>query len=248
MARSVSTWPSTPVRPVNQVLHRVQRGLSGATLRDGLSRFFARTQITSPELRARLYDPGFLAEVEAGAPFEALSDEYFPETAASISPDSLEQFVYADLVLNLPSAMLVKVDRASMAHSLEVRVPMLGASFVDWALAVPTSMKMRGSTGKYLLRKAIAPWLPEGVTRLSKKGFAIPLDEWFKGDFGAFAQELWNDSGLRNAGYLSPAAVDAVFAEHRSGSRDHGRLLYALAIFCLWWSGRQAAPASPRPM
>jgi asparagine synthase (glutamine-hydrolysing) len=239
MARSVSTWRSTPLRPVNMVLHRVQRGLSSATLPDGLCRFFARTQITSPQLRARLYDPAFLAAVEGATPFETLSAEYFPELGSSISADALEQFVYADLALNLPSAMLTKVDRASMAHSLEVRVPMLGSSFVDWALSVPTWMKMRGSTGKYLLRKAIAPWLPEGVTQLSKKGFAIPLAEWFEGDFGGFAQELWNDSGLRSAGYFSPAAVDAIFAEHRAGKRDHGRLLYAVAIFCLWWTGRR---------
>lgn len=240
LARSVVAWPSTPSRSVNRVLHRVQRGLGSAGLPDGVCRFFARTQITSPAMRSRLYDPAFLAAVEGTHPFHDLCAEYFPDPAENISPNSLEQFVYADLALNLPSAMLTKVDRASMAHSLEVRVPMLGVSFVDWALTVPTSMKMRGSTGKYLLRRAIEPWLPAGITRRPKQGFAIPLAEWFAGDFGRFAQELWHDSGLRNAGYLSPAAVDAVFAAHKSGQRDHGRLLYALAVFCLWWSSRRA--------
>lgn len=240
LARSVVSWPPTPLRSVNHVLHRVQNGLSSAGLPDGVSRFFARTQITSPELRSRIYDPAFHALVEGARPFEALRDEYFPDPASSISPDPLEQFVYADLALNLPSAMLTKVDRASMAHSLEVRVPMLGARFVDWAMGVPTSMKMRGTTGKYLLRQAIGPWLPEGATRRRKQGFAIPLAEWFAGDFGNFALELWKDSGLRKAGYLSPAAVDAVFAAHRAGKRDHGRLLYALSVLCLWWDGRQS--------
>jgi asparagine synthase (glutamine-hydrolysing) len=240
LARAVVGWPATPSRSFNRMLHRVQRGLSSAGLPDGVSRFFARTQITSPAMRSRLYDPSFRAQVEGEHPFEALRDEYFAEPARSISPDELEQFVYADLALNLPSAMLTKVDRASMAHSLEVRVPMLGASFVDWALTVPTSMKMRGSTGKYLLRQAIAPWLPEGITRRPKQGFAIPLAEWFAGDFGNFTVELWNDSGVRSAGFFSPSAVDAVFAEHRSGQRDHGRLLYALAVFCLWWGGRKS--------
>ncbi|MDQ2639518.1 MAG: asparagine synthase (glutamine-hydrolyzing) [Pseudomonadota bacterium] len=239
LARSVASWPSTPLRPVNYVLHRVQKALSSAGLPDGVSRFFARTQITSPEMRSRLYDPAFHSLVEGAHPFEALRDEYFPDPAASISPDPLEQFVYADLALNLPSAMLTKVDRASMAHSLEVRVPMLGARFVDWAMGVPTSMKMRGTTGKYLLRKAIGPWLPEGATRRRKQGFAIPLAEWFAGDFGNFALELWKDSGLRDAGFLSPAAVDAVFAAHSAGKRDHGRLLYALSVFCLWWDDRR---------
>lgn len=238
LARAVVNWPPTPMRSVNFLLHRVQKGLSSAGLPDGVSRFFARTQITSPAMRSRLYDPAFRSQVEGDHPFESLRDEYFPDPAASISPDPLEQFVYADLALNLPSAMLTKVDRASMAHSLEVRVPMLGASFVDWAMSVPTSMKMRGTTGKYLLRKAIEPWLPEGATRRRKQGFAIPLAEWFAGDFGNFARELWNDSGLRSAGFLSPAAMDSVFAEHRAGKRDHGRLLYALSVLCLWWDGR----------
>ncbi len=240
IARAVVRWPSTPLRSVNFVLHRVQNGLSSASLPDGVSRFFARTQITSPAMRSRIYDPAFHSLVEGERPFEALRDEYFPDPAASISADPLEQFVYADLALNLPSAMLTKVDRASMAHSLEVRVPMLGASFVDWAMSVPASMKMRGTTGKYLLRQAIGPWLPEGVTRRRKQGFAIPLAEWFAGDFGNFALELWQDSGLRTAGFLSPAEVDAVFDAHRAGRRDHGRLLYALAVLCLWWDGRQA--------
>jgi asparagine synthase (glutamine-hydrolysing) len=240
LARAVVGWPSTPLRPVNHVLHRVQNGLSSAGLPDGVSRFFARTQITSPAMRSRIYDPAFRALVEGEHPFETLRDEYFPDPATSISPDPLEQFVYADLALNLPSAMLTKVDRASMAHSLEVRVPMLGASFVDWALSVPTSMKMRGTTGKYLLRQAIGPWLPAGITRRRKQGFAIPLAEWFAGDFGNFALELWHESGVRSSGFLTSAAVDAVFAEHRAGRRDHGRLLYALAVFCLWWGSRRS--------
>ena len=137
--------------------------------------------------------------------------------------------------------MLTKVDRASMAHSLEVRVPMLGASFVNWALTVPTSMKMRGDVGKYVVKKAVAPWLPEGYVNRPKRGFAIPLTEWFAGDFGSFARELWHDSGFRQAGYLSALAVDQIFEQHRTGERDHGRFLYALTIFCLWWSGRTSA-------
>lgn len=239
IAQRVARWPSTPFKSANMVLHRVQKALSSAGLPDGVSRFFARTQITSPALRSRIYDPAFLAEVEGRYPFEALRDEYFPDPATTISRDPLEQFVYADLALNLPSAMLTKVDRASMAHSLEVRVPMLGVSFVDWAMSVPTDMKMRGKSGKYIVKQAIGPWLPDGFVQRPKQGFAIPLAEWFAGDFGNFAFELWNDSGLRSASFFSPTAVDAVFEAHRTGQRDHGRFLYALAIFCLWWAGRR---------
>jgi asparagine synthase (glutamine-hydrolysing) len=243
LAQTVSHWPSTPIKAFNPALHRVQRALGSAGLPDGVSRFFARTQITSPSMRAMIYDPAFLAAVEGPRPFESLRDEYFPDPFRTISRDPLEQFVHADLALNLPSAMLTKVDRASMAHSLEVRVPMLGAAFVSWALSVPTSMKMRGNVGKYVVKQAVAPWLPEGYVNRPKRGFAIPLTEWFAGDFGSFARELWQDSGFRQAGYLSPAAIDAVFEQHRTGERDHGRFLYALTIFCLWWSGRNKVAA-----
>ncbi len=238
-AQTVAGWPSTPFKALNPALHRVQRALGSAGLPDGVSRFFARTQITSPALRAIVYDPAFLAAVEGPRPFERLRDEYFANPDQSISRDPLEQFVHADLALNLPSAMLTKVDRASMAHSLEVRVPMLGVSFVNWALTVPTHMKMRGKVGKYLVKEAVAPWLPEGYINRPKRGFAIPLTEWFAGDFGSFARELWHDSGFRQAGYLAPAAVDSVLEQHRTGERDHGRFLYALTIFCLWWTHRR---------
>lgn len=237
-AQTVARWPDTPSPAVNAVLHRVQRSLSSAALPDGVSRFFARTQITSPAMRRRIYNSDFLAAMEGPRPFEQLRDEYFSDPSSTISRNPLEQFVHADLTLNLPSAMLTKVDRASMAQSLEVRVPMLGAAFVDWALTVPTAMKMRGTVGKYIVKEAVAAWLPDGFTRRPKQGFAIPLTEWFAGDFGDYSRNLWNDSGVRDAGFLDAAAVDAVFDAHRAGTRDNGRFLYALAIFCLWWMTR----------
>ncbi len=246
LAQTVAGWPSTPIKALNPALHRVQKALGSAGLPDGVSRFFARTQITSPAMRARVYDPAFLQTVEGSHPFEQLRDEYFPDPAETISRDPLEQFVHADLALNLPSAMLTKVDRASMAHSLEVRVPMLGPSFVNWALSVPTEMKMRGTVGKYVVKQAIAPWLPEGFINRPKRGFAIPLQDWFAGDFGGFAQELWQTSSFRHAGFLSQSGVDTVFEEHRTAKRDHGRFLYALTIFCLWWDGYQAKKSSFR--
>ena len=92
---------------------------------------------------------------------------------------------------NTPSAAvreelprMAAADRASMAHSLEVRVPFLAHTFVDFASTVPIGMKLRGSTGKYLVRKAIEPWLPPGILDRPKQGFAVPLARWVRGDFG----------------------------------------------------------------
>ena len=144
----------------------------------------------------------------------------------------------ADLQLNLPSAMLTKVDRASMAHSLEVRVPMLAQPIVSLALEMPADVKLRAGTGKYPVRAAVAPWLPDGILDRRKQGFQMPVGEWFRGDLDGFAQELWRDSGVALSGYLNADAIEAIFKEHRAGRRDHGRVLYALSLFCLWWLGR----------
>ena len=244
LARSITALPPTPVRRWNYVLQRWQKAVGGAALPDGITRFFAKTQISSPALRKRVYDPAFHAACEGPDAFEALRDEYFPDPAATVSPNTLDQFAYADLTLNLPSCMLTKVDRASMAHSLEVRVPMLSHDFVEWGLTIPRDLTIRGGVGKYILREAIKPWLPEGVVDRRKQGFQIPLAEWFSGDFGAYAEELWTGSGAREAGFLDPRAVADLFREHRSGTRNHGRFLFALAIFSLWWQRSRGLPSA----
>jgi asparagine synthase (glutamine-hydrolysing) len=242
---TVCSLPSTPFRAWNRKVQRWQKTAAAAHLPDGASRFFAQTQITSTALRKRVFSEDMIRDFEPADLAERLRDEYFPDPGNSISPNELEQFAYADLTLNLPCAMLTKVDRASMAHSLEVRVPFLSPSLVDWAMGVPAGMKIRGKTGKYLLRRAIEPWMPEGIVDRRKQGFQIPLAEWFDGDFGSFAHELWRDSGAGELGLLRPGEVGAVFDEHSTGKRDHGRFLYALAQFSLWWADRKQTPVAP---
>jgi len=242
-----AAWlPPTPVAGWNHAIQRWQRTAESASEPDGISRFFGKTQITSRALRKRVLNPDIEAKFDSHEAYRLLRDEYFPNPAKTISADDLEQFAYADLTLNLPCAMLTKVDRASMANSLEVRVPFLSRTLVDWAMGVPTSMKVRNGVGKYILRKAIAPWvLPEVATR-GKQAFQMPLSEWFSEDFGRFAQELWQDSGVADLDFLSPPAVDALFDEHRKGRRDHSRFLYALSMFSLWWLERRSMGSAGR--
>jgi asparagine synthase (glutamine-hydrolysing) len=177
--------------------------------------------------------------------FARLEQEYFSsDDAKGLSP--LEQFMLADIAVHLPGSLLNRSDRGSMAHSLEVRVPYLSHDFVDWTLSMPSTMKLRGKKGKYALRKAIEPWFPEGIFDKRKIGFQLPFAEWFRGDFSAFAEEAWRESGAARSGYLRPGEVDALFAEHRAGQANHGRMLYAIAMFSCWW--RQAIvdqPAAP---
>lgn len=233
-ARAIGAIPPLPSRRLNAVLQRWTKTAASAGLPDGVSRFFAKTQITAASFRERVFDPAFLVRTGGGeGEITRLCAEYFPDPTA-ISTDTLEQFGLCDLALNLPGAMLTKVDRASMAHSLEVRVPMLGQPMIDLALSMPASMKLDGRVGKKVVRDAIAPWLPAGILDRRKQGFQMPLSDWFAGDFGRYAEELWRDSGAREEGIWRRGAVDGVFADHRAGRRDHSRFLYALAVYCLW--------------
>ena len=236
--RGFAGLPPLPWGPGNRRLQRWQKTARSAGLPDGGTRFCAKTQITSPELRRRLFAGTRLDGCDGDGALLALAAEYAPDMRA-ISASNLEQFAMLDLQLNLPSAMLTKVDRASMAHSLEVRVPMLSREMVALALSMPENVKLRGGVGKYPVRAAIAPWLPPGILDRRKQGFQLPLAEWFRDDFGTYARELWAGSGVATSGFLNARAVEALFDEHRSGRRDHSRPLYALALFCLWWQARR---------
>jgi len=245
LSRALQALPDLPSRQITRLRRSLARHCEIARLPDGYCRFFARTEITSTALREAIYQPSYRAGQASRGSFSDLRDEFF--SAGTGDPqDDLEQFLLADTLLQLPGQMLTKVDRASMAHSLEVRVPFLSHKLVDWAATMPLSMKLRHNTGKYVVRKAVEPWLPAGLLDRPKQGFKMPLAQWFRGDFGRYAQAVWHDSGAKQAGYLDPAAVDRLFHQHASGVHDHGRVLYSIAVFALWWQGhsthqRQAA-------
>lgn len=243
LGAAIDRLPETPSPRLNLLRQHAQRFAEFVRLPDGYPQFFAATQISRRSLRRRVYSDAFWNTQEAADDHAALEAEYFP-AGASGAESALEKFMFADLTLNMPSAMLTRLDRASMAHSVEARVPFLSHKMVDWALTVPPELKLRGKTGKYLLRRAIAPWLPPSIMHRPKQGFQMPLAAWLRGDFGVFAREVWNDGGARDAGYLDPVAVERIFDEHRRGAADHGRMLYAIAVFSLWW--RDTRVANPR--
>ncbi len=231
-----------PTLPSEQLNYLRQKGLRAAEFiseTDGYHQFFAATQISSRSLRRELYTREFWERHEREDGLSELEQEYFP--SGGTAKTALEQFLYADLTLNMPSAMLTRLDRSSMAHSLEARVPFLSHKMVDWAMTVPIEQKLQGATGKLILRRAIAPWLPPDIMKRPKQGFQIPHAKWFRGNFGEWARSLWHDSGASTAGYLDPRAVDRLFDEHKRGVADHGRILYAIGVFGWWWSKLRAS-------
>lgn len=240
VAGAVAHLPELPIRKWNYVRQLAGRFQEGAMLDDGYERFFASVSISTPDLRSKIYMPDFLRREEGRSSVQARALAFFPPDERQPLSD-LEEFMMGDLTVHMPASMCQRLDRSSMAHSLEARVPFLSHRFVDFALTVPTDLKLKGNTGKYVLRKAVEPWLPQGHLDQRKIGFQLPLADWFMGGFNDFAREAWASSGVADLGILDRAGVDRLFDEHRSGAADHGRMLYAIAMFSCWWKDQQPA-------
>ena len=144
--------------------------------------------------------------------------------------------------------LLVKTDRASMAHSLEARVPFLDPVVADFAHALPTRHKVRGLRKKVLLRRAAAPLLPREIVFGRKRGFSIPAAAWLRGELEPFARDVLSGDTLRRQGYLQPAVVSRVLADHVAGRADNSRQLWGLLALTLWHEAHvERRPGPVRP-
>jgi asparagine synthase (glutamine-hydrolysing) len=149
--------------------------------------------------------------------------------------DPLNQVLYCDLKLYLEGDILVKVDRASMANSLEVRVPLLNRLLVEYAANLPHSFKLRGLTTKFLLRQALKGLLPDSILQRGKKGFNVPVAKWFAGPLKPLLEELLSPHRLKQQGLFQPDYVETLIREHQARYRDHRKLLWTLLAFQLWF-------------
>ncbi|HKQ96653.1 MAG TPA: asparagine synthase C-terminal domain-containing protein, partial [Candidatus Polarisedimenticolia bacterium] len=157
---------------------------------------------------------------------------------------SLEHQQFLDLKTFLADDILFKTDRASMATSLEARVPYLDHELVEFAFRVPPSMKLRGFTGKWILRRAFKDRIPAAILRRRKSGFSVPIAAWLRGDLRAMARDLLHPRRLGPQGLFRPERVAHLLAEHEAGAADHGRTLWALLMYQLWhdrYAGADAA-------
>jgi asparagine synthase (glutamine-hydrolysing) len=150
------------------------------------------------------------------------------------STNVVEQMQSLDAQLYLAEDILTKVDRASMAVSLEVRAPFLDPRVAEFAASLPASYKLRGRQTKYILKRAIAPSLPPFVTRRAKKGFGVPVAEWLKGKLRPLARDLLSPARVRRAGVFNPEYVTRLQDEHERGVANHRKLLWTLLMFELW--------------
>lgn len=195
--------------------------------------------------KAALYAPGLAAELGAADSLALLE----AAVAASDAPGVLERLVHADVQLYLPDDLLVKMDIASMAHSLEVRSPFLDHEVVEFAATLPVRMKLRGWTQKYLLRRAMRGLLPEPVLRRPKMGFGVPIDHWLRHELREMAYDLLLDGRARQRGYFRPEVVRRYLDEHVAGRAHHHARLWALLVLEQWHRVFiDARPGGPPPL
>jgi asparagine synthase (glutamine-hydrolysing) len=207
--------------------YKAKRFVRGARL-PALERHHAWKEILPPSMRESLLGERNPAGWD---PVDLLRDRY----AETERAESLARLQDVDLGIYLVDDLLVKTDRSSMAHSLEVRVPFLDRRVADFALGLATPLKVRGFSKKRLLRRALAPLLPREIVRGPKQGFSIPLAAWLRGPLEPFARETLSAPNLARQGCLDPAVVGPMLDRHCSGSEDLSRQLWGLMSFTLWF-------------
>ena len=186
----------------------------------------------TPAEQLALFTPDALARMEMAPSYAAFHEMLAHAPSAS----GLERMLYLDLKGYLGEGVLAKVDRASMACSLEVRVPLLDRRVVELAASLPMRLKLRGFTTKYVLKRALSGVLPREVLERRKKGFGVPLARWFRAELAPLLQEACAPDMIRRAGLFRPEAVERLLGEHAAGRRDHRKKLYTLLAFQLWAS------------
>jgi asparagine synthase (glutamine-hydrolysing) len=156
------------------------------------------------------------------------------------SLDPLNQALMIDMRLYLENDILVKLDRASMMASLEGRVPLLNNDFVGFATGLPLSMKLRGLRSKWLLKRALRGVLPDRILDRPKKGFGIPVAEWFRGPLREQMLSVLSPEAIKRDGFFKPGGVQALVDDHLAGRRDNRKQLWTLFAFQLWHEGYAA--------
>ncbi|HET8727636.1 MAG TPA: XrtA/PEP-CTERM system amidotransferase [Alphaproteobacteria bacterium] len=198
-----------------------------ALARDTAEGYFHSVSVLPDGLRRRLYSASFQRDLQ-GYHAAELVRQAFDHAPAD---HHLSKVQYVDLRTYLPGDILTKVDRASMAHSLEVRVPLLDHKFVEWTATIPPQFKLKGKEGKAIFKRAMEPHLQRDVLYRDKMGFSVPLASWFRGPLSERVRHAVTGSSLAESGMFDLTFLGQLVDQHQSGLRDHSAALWALVMF-----------------
>ncbi|MBN9460778.1 MAG: amidotransferase 1, exosortase A system-associated [Burkholderiales bacterium] len=210
-----------------------------ALARDAVDAYYHAVSIVRDDDRSLLFSPGFRARLGGYR-----AREVFHEHAARAQTDDpLSLIQYLDYQTYLPGDINTKVDRASMAHSLETREPLMDHELVEWAARLPSQLKLAGGEGKLVLKKAMEPLLPDDVLYRPKMGFAVPLADWFRGPLRAEVQRVLNGETLARTGIFDTRTLARVAEEHLSGRRDRSAMIWTLLMFERFMTNLEGQPS-----
>jgi asparagine synthase (glutamine-hydrolysing) len=217
-----------------------------ALARSSVEAYFHSVSVLSDDMRRQLYSNAFKAQLGGYSAAEVLARH----ARRAGTDDALGLIQYLDLKTYLVGDINTKVDRASMAHSLEVREPLMDHPLVEWLATLPSALKLRGQEGKYLLKKAMEPRLPREVLYRPKMGFAVPLAGWFRGPLQQRLRAAVLGPELAETGLFSEKYLRHLVEAHQSGVRDYSASLWSLLMFQAFLAhagaGQRAAAAAPR--
>jgi asparagine synthase (glutamine-hydrolysing) len=182
--------------------------------------------VTTPETRARLYSDRARAALDG----HSAEQRYIDAMRQAPARDALDRAQYADFCHWLPGDILTKMDRTSMAVSLEAREPLLDYRLVQFEASLPVSMRIRHGQGKWLMKRALATHLPRKILYRPKMGFVTPVSAWFRGALADDAAQLARAPMLADTGWFDMSAIARLAANHRSGHAEHGRTLWQLLM------------------
>jgi asparagine synthase (glutamine-hydrolysing) len=189
--------------------------------------------------KLRLYTSDFRASLRGSDPLEPLRAAY--RACRSLEP--LDRSLYLDVKTYLVDDILTKVDRMSMAVSLETREPLLDHRLLEFAARVPVSLKLRAGRSKYLLRRLLERKVPSSIVERGKRGFEAPIGEWLRGPLASITAELLTDGRLASRGLFEQREVTRLWTEHQAHAADHRHRLWQLVMLELWF--RQFVDVSP---
>ena len=195
--------------------------------RNPIEGYFHNFSTLIDEQREQLFSDSFKRELQG---YKA-SEVFHHYAAKAPTDDPLSVVQYIDMKTYLTGDILTKVDRASMAHSLEVRVPLLDHKFVEWISGLPSSMKLKGQQGKAVFKSSLEPHLSNNILYRDKMGFAVPLDRWFRGPLKDKLHASLFDGGLSATGMFDNKYLEQLFNQHQSGQRDNSASLWSLLMF-----------------